>query len=136
MHTQTQTPRRRLLPNALVDVGAGIFVGAVCAAIVSMLAKDTLTPLVDALVGQPQFGLLTFRIGGAAIAYGQLINAVVAFASLAGLAYFFFMRPAATRRTAAATARPALRLHVTANIAPPTAAPGEPVTVAARVKAA
>ena len=43
--------------------------------------KDLLTPLIAAIIKQPDFSALTFTINGSKFLYGEFINALLSFRS-------------------------------------------------------
>ena len=62
-----------------------------------------MTPLVAAIFGSHDFSGLTFTIHGSQFLYGDFINKVIAFVSVAAAVFFFVVRPVnalmARRRT-------------------------------------
>jgi large conductance mechanosensitive channel len=63
--------RQFLLRGNVVDMAVGIVLGASFGAVTSGLVKDLPTPLIAAIVKQPDFSMLTFRIKGSRFIYGQ-----------------------------------------------------------------
>jgi large conductance mechanosensitive channel len=82
-----------LLRGNVVDMAVGIVIGAAFGAVVSGLVKDLLTPLIAAIVKQPDFSALTFSINGSKFLYGDFINALVSFLIIAAAVYFFVVVP-------------------------------------------
>jgi len=82
-----------LLRGNVVDMAVGIVVGAAFGAVVSGFVKDLLTPLIAALVKQPDFSAFTFTINGSKFLYGDFINALVSFLIVAAAIYFFVVTP-------------------------------------------
>lgn len=82
-----------LLRGNVVDFAVGIVVGAAFGAVVTALVKDLITPIIAAIIGKPNFSGLTFTVNGSKFLYGDFINAVVAFVSIAGAVFFFVVRP-------------------------------------------
>src|SRR5690606_16869623 len=62
-------------------------------AVVSSLVADLLTPLIAAIVGEPDFSALTFTINGSEFRYGSFINALISFLSIAAAVFFFVVKP-------------------------------------------
>ena len=85
--------RTFLLRGNLVDMAVGIVIGIAFAALVNALVKDLITPIIAALAGKHDFSALSFRIHGSRFLYGDFINAVVAFVSIAAAVFFFVGRP-------------------------------------------
>lgn len=83
-----------ILRGNVVDLAVGVMVGAAFTAVVNALVKDLFTPLISALVHQPDFSKLSVTIGGTELPYGDVINAVISFVIIATVAYFFIVLPA------------------------------------------
>jgi large conductance mechanosensitive channel len=85
--------KKFLLRGNLVDLAVAFVIGAAFAALVTALVKDFITPLVGALGGNGAFGGRTFMVHNSVFAYGDFINAVIAFAIMAAVVYFFVVVP-------------------------------------------
>jgi large conductance mechanosensitive channel len=70
-----------------------VVVGAAFGAVVTALVKDVLTPLIAAIAGKPDFSALTFTIHRSQFMYGDFLNAVVSFLSIAAAVFFFVVKP-------------------------------------------
>jgi large conductance mechanosensitive channel len=55
--------------------------------------KDLITPIVAAIAGKPDFGGLRFKIHGSEFRYGDFINALITFVSIAAAVFFFVVKP-------------------------------------------
>jgi large conductance mechanosensitive channel len=82
-----------LLRGNVVDMAVGIVVGAAFGAVVTGFVKNLLTPLIAAIIKQPDFSALTFAINGSKFLYGEFINALVSFLIIAAAVYFFVVLP-------------------------------------------
>ena len=85
----------------VIDLAAGVIIGAAFGAIVDSLVKDIITPIIGLFGGQPDFSAI--KIGG--IAIGSFINAVISFLIKAAGLYLLIVVPFnrfAARMTAAA----------------------------------
>ena len=60
------------------------------------LVKDLLTPLIAAIVGQPDFSAMAFAVNGSKFLVGDFINALVSFLLIAAAVYFFVIVPVNT----------------------------------------
>ena len=49
--------------------------------------------VIGAIIGEPDFSGLTFTINGSEFTYGNFINALIAFLSIAAAVYFFVIVP-------------------------------------------
>jgi large conductance mechanosensitive channel len=93
-----------LLRGNVVDLAVAVVIGAAFGAVVTAMVKDLITPIIAAIIGKPDFSALTFTINGSKFLYGEFINAVVAFVSIAAAVFFFVVQPlnALSRRRKAA----------------------------------
>jgi large conductance mechanosensitive channel len=82
-----------VLRGNVVDLAVGIVIGVAFAAVVQALVRDILTPLIAAIFGRPDFSALSFRIHGSVFRYGDFINALIAFATIAAAVFFFVVKP-------------------------------------------
>ncbi|MBI5531053.1 MAG: large conductance mechanosensitive channel protein MscL [Candidatus Doudnabacteria bacterium] len=82
-----------ILRGNVVDLAVGVVVGAAFTSIVNSLVKDLLTPLVAAIVKQPDFSGLNFTINHSRFMYGNFINAAVSFLIVTATVYFFVVIP-------------------------------------------
>jgi large conductance mechanosensitive channel len=77
----------------VIDLAVAVVIGTAFAALVQSLVGDLLTPVVAALIGEPDFSDLTFTINGSVFHYGSFINAVITFLSVAAAVYFLVVAP-------------------------------------------
>jgi large conductance mechanosensitive channel len=82
-----------VLRGNVVDLAVGIVIGVAFAAVVQALVRDILTPLVAAIFGRPDFSALSFRIHGSEFRYGDFLNALIAFVTIAVAVFFFVVKP-------------------------------------------
>ncbi len=82
-----------VLRGNVVDLAVAVVMGAAFGAVINALVKDLLTPLVAALVGQPDFSALSFTVNGSRFAYGDFLNAFLAFLLIAAAVYFAVVVP-------------------------------------------
>lgn len=82
-----------LLRGNVVDLAVGIVIGVAFGAVITALVADLLTPLIAAIAGKHDFSALTFTINGSRFLYGDFINALIAFISVAAAVFFFVVRP-------------------------------------------
>jgi large conductance mechanosensitive channel len=79
--------------GSVVDLAVAVVIGAAFTAVVTSLVEDILTPIVAAIIGKPDFSDLTFTINDSVFRYGEFINAVIAFLTVAAAVYFFVVAP-------------------------------------------
>jgi large conductance mechanosensitive channel len=82
-----------LLRGNVVDLAVGIVIGAAFGAVVTALVEDLLTPLVAAIFGSASFGDLSFTIHGSHFLYGDFLNKVLSFVTIAAAVFFVVVRP-------------------------------------------
>jgi large conductance mechanosensitive channel len=82
-----------LLRGNVVDLAVGVVIGVAFGTVITSFVKDLVTPLIAAFGGKPDFSALTFTINNSKFAYGDFINAVVAFVIVAAIIYFFVVAP-------------------------------------------
>ena len=70
-----------------------IVIGTAFVALVKALVTDILTPIIAMIFGKPNFSELSFTINGSHFYYGDFINAVITFLSVAAAVYFFVVVP-------------------------------------------
>jgi large conductance mechanosensitive channel len=102
-----------ILRGNVVDMAVGVVIGAAFATVVSAFTRDLLTPLIAAIVGQPDFSAITFTVRGSVFALGDFVNALISFLLVAVAVYFFVVTPVnllvARMRKAPAPADPTTR---------------------------
>jgi large conductance mechanosensitive channel len=82
-----------LLRGNVVDMAVGIVVGAAFGTVVSAFVKDLLTPLIAAIVKQPDFGKIAFKVNGSQFMIGNFINELISFILVASAVYFAVVLP-------------------------------------------
>ena len=85
--------REFILRGNLVDLAVAVVIGAAFTAVVNAFVKDIVTPLIAAVGGEPNFGNLAFTINGSRFAYGDFLNALITFVSVAAAVFFFVVKP-------------------------------------------
>jgi len=82
-----------LLRGNVVDLAVGLVIGAAFGALVTAFVRDLITPIIAAIIGKPDFSALMFTINGSTFHYGDFINVLIAFISIAAAVFFFVVRP-------------------------------------------
>ncbi len=82
-----------ILRGNVVDLAVAVVVGAAFGAVVTALVRDLLTPIIALIFGQHDFSALSFGINGSVFRYGDFINALIAFLSVAAAVFFFVVQP-------------------------------------------
>jgi large conductance mechanosensitive channel len=87
--------RKFVLRGNLVDLAVAVVIGTAFGALVTSLVKDLITPLIAAIGGKQDFSKLSFTLNKSTFAYGDFINALIAFVIVALVIYFFVVSPVA-----------------------------------------
>ncbi len=82
-----------IMKGNVVDLAVGVVVGVAFGAVVTGLVKDLITPLIGAIGGKPDFSGLTFTINNSKFLYGDFINLLVSFLTIAVVIFFFVVKP-------------------------------------------
>ena len=82
-----------LFRGNLIDMAVGIVIGLAFAALVTAFVADLITPIIAAIFGSHDFSQLSFTINGSTFKYGDFINAVIVFISIAAAIFFFVVKP-------------------------------------------
>jgi large conductance mechanosensitive channel len=81
-----------ILRGNVVDLAVGIIIGVAFGAVITAFVSDLLTPLIS-IPGKVNFASLHFKIHGSVFAYGEFLNALIAFVIIAAAVFFFVVRP-------------------------------------------
>jgi large conductance mechanosensitive channel len=82
-----------LLRGNVVDLAVAVVIGAAFGAVVTALVADFVTPLIAAIGGQQDFSALDFTINKSTFRYGDFINKVLTFVTVAAAIFFFVVTP-------------------------------------------
>jgi large conductance mechanosensitive channel len=85
--------KKFLLRGNVVDLAVGIVIGVAFGAVVTALVKDILTPIIALIFGKPSFEDLSFTINSSHFLYGDFINALFSFVTIAAAVFFFVVKP-------------------------------------------
>ena len=82
-----------LLRGNVVDLAVAVVIGAAFGAVVNSLVADIITPVIAAIIGEPDFSALDFTINDSRFTYGNFLNALIAFVTIAAAVFFFVVKP-------------------------------------------
>ncbi len=82
-----------ILRGNVIDLAVAVIIGAAFTAIVNSLVTDLINPLIAAIFTKPDFSALTLSVHGGVIKYGDFLNALITFAIIASVVYFFIVLP-------------------------------------------
>jgi large conductance mechanosensitive channel len=85
--------RAFVLRGNLVELAVAFVIGLAFGALVTAFVADLITPLIAAIFGKHDFSSLYFTINGSKFLYGDFINALITFVSIAAAIFFFVVRP-------------------------------------------
>jgi large conductance mechanosensitive channel len=82
-----------LLRGNVVDLAVAVVIGSAFGAVITALVRDILTPIIALIFGKPNFSNLSFTINSSHFLYGDFINYLIAFVSIAAAVFFFVVQP-------------------------------------------
>ncbi len=82
-----------LMRGNVVDLTVAVVIGAAFGLVVQAFVADIITPIIAAIFGKPDFSSLTFTINGSVFRYGDFLNALIAFVTVAAAIFFFVVKP-------------------------------------------
>jgi large conductance mechanosensitive channel len=85
--------RQFVLRGNVLDLAVAVVIGGAFGAVITALVKDLLTPLIAALIGQPDFSAIAFTVNGSKFLVGDFLNALLSFVLIAAAVYFFVIVP-------------------------------------------
>lgn len=85
--------KKFLFRGNVVDLAVAVVVGTAFTAVVKALVADILTPLIAAIIGRPNFEDLSFTIHHSHFLYGDVINSLITFLSVAAVVFFAVVAP-------------------------------------------
>ena len=105
--------RQFIMRGNVVDLAVAVVIGAAFGAVVAAFIADIITPLIAAIFGKPSFASLSFTINNSTFLYGEFLNAVLTFVTVAAAIFFLVVKPlntlAARRAAGAPTESPTTR---------------------------
>jgi large conductance mechanosensitive channel len=97
--------KKFLMRGDVVALAVAVVMGTAFVAVVKALVADILTPIIALIFGKPNFGALSFTINSSHFLYGDFINALITFISVAVAVYFFVVLPIERVKARRATGR-------------------------------
>jgi large conductance mechanosensitive channel len=82
-----------LLRGNVVDLAVAVVIGTAFGAVVTALVRDIVTPIIALIFGKPDFSALSFTVNGSHFLYGDFINYLIAFVSIAAAVFFLVVQP-------------------------------------------
>jgi large conductance mechanosensitive channel len=85
--------KKFLFRGNVVDLAVAVVVGTAFTALVKALVTDILTPIIALIFGKPNFEALAFTINNSHFRYGDLLNALFTFVTIAAVVFFLVVTP-------------------------------------------
>lgn len=85
--------KKFLLRGNVVDLAVAVVIGTAFTAVVKALVADLLTPIIALIFGKPDFSALSFTINNSHFAYGEFLNALFTFLTVAAAVFFLVVAP-------------------------------------------
>ena len=77
----------------LLDLAVAFILGVVFSALVKAFIADLITPIIGLIFGKHDFSALSFTINGSQFRYGDFLNYLISFVSIAAAVFFFVVKP-------------------------------------------
>lgn len=82
-----------ILRGNVIDLAVAVIIGAAFGAVIASAVENLFTPLIAAIVGEPDFSALDFTINDSVFRYGAFLNAVTTFLLIAAAIFFLVVKP-------------------------------------------
>ena len=88
-----------ILRGNVVDLAVAVVLGAAFGAVVGGFVSSFVTPLIALIGGEPDFSDLVFTINGTEFTYGEFLNVLISFLTIAAVVFFAIVKPMNTVMT-------------------------------------
>ncbi len=85
--------KKFLFRGNVVDLAVAVVIGTAFTVVVNRLVADLLTPVIALIFGKHDFSQLTFTINHSVFHYGDFLNALITFLSVAAAMFFLVVTP-------------------------------------------
>src|SRR5579884_3926547 len=82
-----------MLRGNVLDLAVAVVVGAAFGAVVTALVRDLITPIIALIFGKPNFSNLAFTVNSSHFLYGDFINFLISFITIAAAVFFLVVQP-------------------------------------------
>lgn len=82
-----------IMRGNVIELAVAVVLAAAFGAVVNSLVADIFTPLIAAIVGEPDFSAIVFTINGSAFMIGSFINVLISFLTIAAVIFFVVVQP-------------------------------------------
>jgi large conductance mechanosensitive channel len=80
-----------IMKGDLIDLAVAFILAVAFSTVVASLVGDVFTPLIAGIIGKPDFGAITIKVGDSQILIGNFLNAVINFV-IVGFVLFMVVR--------------------------------------------
>ena len=84
--------KKFLFRGNVIDLAVAVVIGTAFTAIVTAIVSGLITPLVGMIVSK-DFTEMTFEVNDSVFRYGEVIDAVIRFVSIAAVVFFAVVKP-------------------------------------------
>jgi large conductance mechanosensitive channel len=84
--------KKFLFRGNVVDLAVAVIIGTAFTAIVGAIVEGLITPLIG-MIFSKDFSDMTFEVNDSVFRYGNVINAVIYFVSVAAVVFFLIVKP-------------------------------------------
>lgn len=82
-----------ILRGNVIDLAVAVIIGAAFGAVIASAVENLFTPLIAAIVGEPDFSALDFTVNDSVFRYGAFLNALISFVLIAAVIFFLVVKP-------------------------------------------
>ena len=82
-----------ILRGNVVDLAVAVVIGAAFGAVITGFVASFITPLIALIGGKHDFSALAFTISGTRFPYGNFLNVLISFLTIAAVVFFLIVKP-------------------------------------------
>ena len=75
--------KKFIMKGNVLDLAVAVVIGGAFGLLINSMVKDIIMPIIGAVVGEPSFTDLTFKVGDGVVAYGSFLTLLVNFLIIA-----------------------------------------------------
>lgn len=85
--------KKFLFRGNVIDLLVGVVIGTSFGVLVNAFVSDLITPFISVIIKVPDLSGMVFTINGSIFKYGHFINVAISFILVAGVIFFFIVKP-------------------------------------------